>query len=57
MKVVTVPADQKFLSDLLMDIEEGGLILKTHNGQQFVLLSLKIGKALTLETAMILEKK
>lgn len=41
MKVVTVPVDQKFLSDLLMNIEEGGLILQTHNGQQFMLLSLE----------------
>lgn len=41
MKVVTVPAEQKFLFDLLMEVEEEGLILQTADGQQFVLLSLE----------------
>jgi len=41
MKVVTVPAEQKFLFDLLMKVEEEGLILQTTDGQQFVLLSLQ----------------
>jgi hypothetical protein len=41
MRVVTVPAEQKFLSDLLMEIQEEGLILQTTDGQQFVLLSLE----------------
>jgi hypothetical protein len=40
MKVVTIPTEQKFLSDLLMNVEEDGLILQTSSGQQFVLLSL-----------------
>lgn len=40
MKVVTVPREQKFLFDLLMKVEEEGLILQTNDGQQFVLLSL-----------------
>lgn len=40
MKVVTVPTEQEFLFDLLMKVEEEGLILQTNNGQQFVLLSL-----------------
>ena len=39
MKVVTVPAEQKFLFDLLMKVQEEGLILQTADGQQFVLLS------------------
>ena len=41
MKVVTVPEEQKFLFDLLMEVEEEGLILQTTNGHQFVLLSLE----------------
>jgi hypothetical protein len=41
MKVVTVPEEQKFLFDLLMEVEEEGLILQTADGQQFVLLSLE----------------
>ncbi len=41
MKVVTVPAEQKFLFDLLMKVQEEGLILQTTAGQQFVLLSLE----------------
>ena len=41
MKVVTVPTEKKFLSDLLMNVEEDGLILQTNSGQQFVLLSLE----------------
>lgn len=41
MKVVTVPTEQKFLVDLLMQVEEDGLILQTTDGQQFVLLSLE----------------
>lgn len=41
MKVVTVPTEQKFLSDLLMNVKEDGLILQTNSGQQFVLLSLE----------------
>jgi hypothetical protein len=41
MKVVTVPAEQEFLFDLLMEVEEEGLILQTTGGQQFILLSLK----------------
>ncbi|MCB9077561.1 MAG: hypothetical protein H6631_08225 [Anaerolineaceae bacterium] len=41
MKVVTVPAEQKFLFDLLMAVQEEGLILQTTDGQQFVLLSLE----------------
>jgi hypothetical protein len=41
MKVVTVPAEQKFLFDLLMRVQEEGLILQTTDGQQFVLLSLE----------------
>jgi hypothetical protein len=41
MRMVTVPTEQKFLSDLLMEIQEEGLILQTADGQQFVLLSLE----------------
>ncbi len=41
MKVVTVPAEQKFLFDLLKEVQEEGLILQTTDGQQFVLLSLE----------------
>lgn len=41
MKVVTVPIEQKFLFDLLMEVREEGLILQTTDGQQFVLLSLE----------------
>ena len=41
MKVVTVPAEQKYLFDLLIEAEEEGLILQTADGQQFVLLSLE----------------
>jgi hypothetical protein len=41
MKVVPVPAEQKFLLDLLMEVQEEGLILQTTDGQQFVLLSLE----------------
>ncbi len=41
MKVVTVSAEQKFLFDLLMKVQEEGLILQTTDGQQFVLLSLE----------------
>lgn len=40
MKVVTVPTEQTFLSDLLMHVEEEGLLLQTDDGQQFVLFSL-----------------
>lgn len=41
MKVVTVPTEQKFLFDLLMEVREEGLILQTTDGQQFILLSLE----------------
>ena len=41
MKVVTVPAEQKYLFELLMTVQEEGLILQTADGQQFVLLSLE----------------
>jgi hypothetical protein len=41
MKVVTVPEEQKFLFDLLREVEEEGLILQTTDGQQFILLSLE----------------
>ena len=41
MKVVTVLPEQEFLFDLLMKVEEEGLILQTNDGQQFVLLSLE----------------
>ncbi len=41
MRVVTVPAEQKFLSSLLTEVQEEGLILQTADGQQFVLLSLE----------------
>ena len=41
MKVVTVPAEQKFLFGLLNKALEEGLILQTTDGQQFVLLSLE----------------
>jgi len=41
MRVVTVPAEQKFLSSLLMEVQEEGLILQTADGQRFVLLSLE----------------
>lgn len=40
MRVVTVPAQEKFLFDLLTKVREEGLILQTTDGQQFVLLSL-----------------
>ena len=40
MRIVTVPTEQEFLLNLLMNVEEDGLILQTNNGQQFVLLSL-----------------
>jgi len=32
MKGVTVPIEQKFLFDLLVNVEEDGLILQTNNG-------------------------
>lgn len=41
MKVVTIPVEQKFLFDLLMQVQEEGLILQTTDGQQFVVLSLE----------------
>lgn len=41
MKVVTVPAEQTFLFDLLMEVQEEGLIIQTADGQQFVILSLE----------------
>jgi len=41
MRVVTIPAEQKFLSDLFRMVQEEGLILQTAHGQQFVLLSLE----------------
>lgn len=41
MRTVTVPAQEKFLVDLLTKVREEGLILQTTDGQQFVLLSLE----------------
>lgn len=41
MRIVTVPAEQEFLLDLLMKVKEDGIILQTKTGQQFVLLSLE----------------
>ncbi|MCB0211657.1 MAG: hypothetical protein KDJ52_20130 [Anaerolineae bacterium] len=41
MKVVTVPVEQKYLFELLIEAQEEGLILQTTDGQQFVLLSLE----------------
>lgn len=41
MRIVTIPAEQKFFFDLLKMVQEEGLILQTTDGQQFVLLSLE----------------
>jgi len=41
MRVITVPVQEKFLFDLLAKTREGGLILQTTGGEQFMLLSLE----------------
>jgi len=41
MRVVTVPAKEKFLFDLLKAVQDEKVILQTTEGQQFVLLSLE----------------
>ena len=41
MRVVTVSAQEKFLFELLMTIQEEAVILETTDGQQFVVLSLE----------------
>jgi hypothetical protein len=41
MRVVTVPEEQKFLIELLENVRDEGVILKTTNGKQFVLLVLE----------------
>jgi hypothetical protein len=41
MRVITVPAQEKFLFDLLQKVREEAIILQTTDGQQFVLLSIE----------------
>lgn len=40
MRVVTIPAKEKFVFDLLMKVHDEGLILQTTDGQQFALMPL-----------------
>lgn len=41
MKIVTIPAEEKMLNELISQARQGGLILETAEGQRVVLVSLE----------------
>ncbi len=41
MTVITVPAEEKMLNELLKQARRSGLILETADGQRFVLISIE----------------